>query len=126
MKFYKCPICGNIVEMVVDHGVPIMCCGTKMELMVAGSTDAATEKHVPVAKVENGVLYVSVGSVEHPSTQEHLIDFIAVKAGTNYFRKSLKAGDKPEAYFHLNGYTGPVEVYEYCNLHGLWKSELTA
>ena len=24
MKLLKCPICGNVVEMVEDHGVPLM------------------------------------------------------------------------------------------------------
>lgn len=124
MKFYRCEVCGNIVEKVVDHNVPVMCCGKPMTLLEANVTDGATEKHVPEVSVENGVLHAVIGSVEHPSLPEHFINFIVVKAGDQVYRKDLKAGDKPEASFNLNGYTGMVEVYEFCNLHGLWKKEV--
>ncbi len=126
MKFYVCPICKNVVELVVDHHVPVMCCGTKMELLEANSTDAAVEKHMPVATVENGVVNVSVGEVLHPMLEKHSIKFIAVKAGNAVTRVDLTPESKPEATVHLNGYTGTVEVYEFCDLHGLWKVEVTA
>lgn len=124
MNFYLCEICGNIVEKVVDHKVPVMCCGKPMKLLEPNTVDAATEKHVPAVTVENGVVNVVVGEVEHPMLPEHFINFIVVKAGDQVYRQDLKAGDKPAASFNLNGYTGVVEVYEYCNLHGLWKTEV--
>ncbi len=125
MKFYFCDSCKSLVEMVVDHGVTPVCCGKPMTELVAGTTDAAVEKHIPDAHVENGKLVVKVGSVEHPMLEEHFIQFIAVKAGSYVFRKNLVAGEAPYAEFDLNGYTGNVEIYEHCNLHGLWKTELT-
>lgn len=124
MKLLKCPVCGNIVEMVEDHHVPVMCCGQMMVELKANTTDGALEKHVPVASFENGVLHVEVGSVEHPSLPEHYITMIIVKAGAKTLRADLKAGEKPAADFALANYHGVVEVYEYCNLHGLWKTEI--
>lgn len=125
MKFYKCEVCGNIVEKVVDHQVPVMCCGKPMSLLEANVTEAATEKHIPEVSFNDGVLDVVIAEVEHPSLPAHFINFIVVKAGDQVYRKDLKAGDKPAASFNLNGYKGNVEVYEFCNLHGLWKKEIT-
>ena len=47
VKFFRCNHCGNIITMVIDKGVPVMCCGEAMEELKANTTDAATEKHVP-------------------------------------------------------------------------------
>lgn len=126
MKFLKCAVCGNIVEMVEDKGVPVMCCGKAMEELSANTSDGALEKHVPVAEVVDGVLHVKVGSMEHPMLAEHYITFIAIEAGDVVSRKSLKPGEKPEATFALGEYKGKVNVYEYCNLHGLWKTDVEA
>ena len=46
VKYYVCNHCGNIIEMVKDQGVPVMCCGEAMHELKAGVTDAAVEKHV--------------------------------------------------------------------------------
>ena len=126
MKFYICPICGNVIELVEDHGVPVFCCGKKMDELVPNSTEAAVEKHMPVPTVENGVLKVSVGEVEHPSIEKHWIPFVAVKAGELVMRREIKATEKPEAIFPLGDYKGEVEVYAWCNLHGIWKATITA
>ena len=125
MKFYICPTCGNVIELVEDHGIPVFCCGQKMDELVPNTVEAAVEKHIPVATVENGVLKVSVGEVEHPSIAAHWIPFIAVKAGDLVMRRSIKATEKPEAIFPLGDFKGEVEVYAWCNLHGMWKSTIT-
>lgn len=126
MKFLKCEVCGNIVEMVEDKGVPVMCCGKPMVELNANTSDGALEKHVPVAEIADGVLRVKVGSMEHPMLAEHYITFIAVEAGNTVYRASLNPGEKPEAVFALGDYKGKVNVYEYCNLHGLWKTDIEA
>lgn len=125
MKFYICPTCGNVVELVEDHGMSVFCCGKKMDELVPNTVEAAVEKHIPVATVENGALKVSVGEVEHPSIAAHWIPFIAVKAGDLVMRRSIKATEKPEAIFPLGDFKGEVEVYAWCNLHGMWKSTIT-
>lgn len=125
MKLLKCSVCGNIVEMLHDAGVPIMCCGQPMKELKAGESDGALEKHVPAVTIENGVVSVQVGEVEHPMLAEHHIEFILVKAGSQVIRADLQAGEKPTAQAVIGDYHGLVEVYEYCNLHGLWKKEVT-
>ena len=126
MKLLKCPICGNVVEMVEDHGVPLMCCGKKMEEVEAGAVDAALEKHVPVLSIDGDILTAKVGEVAHPMTKEHLITTIIAVLGNKVMRVDLTDADEPVATFALGGYKGTVEVYEYCNLHGLWKAEIEA
>ena len=126
MKLLKCPICGNIVEMIEDKGVPVMCCGKPMVELNANTTDGAVEKHVPVVEINGDILTVKVGSVEHPMLEEHYITMVLVEFDNRVRRVNLKPNEKPEAVFALNGYKGNVNVYEYCNLHGLWKTEVEA
>lgn len=126
MKLLKCPICGNIVEMIEDKGVPVMCCGKPMVELNANTTDGAVKKHVPVVEINGDILTVKVGSVEHPMLEEHYITMVLVEFDNRVLRVNLKPNEKPEAVFALNGYKGNVNVYEYCNLHGLWKTEVEA
>ena len=121
MKFYKCEHCGNIVTFVEDKGVPVMCCGQKMTELTANTTDAAQEKHVPVVEQDGDTVKVTVGSVEHPMTEEHYIEWIAVVTDKGTEKVSLSPGEKPEAVFVDKE---KATVYAYCNLHGLWKTEL--
>lgn len=122
LKFFKCEHCGNIIEMVKDEGVPVVCCGQIMTELVAGTSDGAREKHVPVYKVNGSTVHVSVGEVAHPMIPEHYIEWIALQTKTGVQRKELKPGEKPEACFALCDGDEVVAVYAYCNLHGLWKA----
>ena len=122
MKFYKCEICGKIVAMVKETPVDTMCCGVAMRELVPGTTDGATEKHVPVYTLEGNTVKVKVGSVEHPMTDAHHIEWIAIETENGNQRKELKPGDKPEATFALVPRDKVKSVYDYCNLHGLWKT----
>ena len=124
IKFFKCEHCGNIVIKVVDAGVPVMCCGEKMVELVAGSVDAAVEKHVPVVEVEGANVRVKVGEVEHPMTEEHLIQFVVLVTEKGSQVAQLTAENEPKAEFVLAEGDAAVKVYEYCNLHGLWVNEL--
>lgn len=118
-KFYKCNLCGHVLEETVFGAGPLTCCGKPMTLLTVNTVDASQEKHVPVAKVENGKLKIEVGSVAHPMTPEHHIAFIVVAEKNKTTRIDLDInGGKPEAEFDIP--EGGVTVYEYCNLHGLW------
>lgn len=121
VKFFRCSICGNIVGQIKNGGGELVCCGKPMEKMEANITDAAIEKHVPVAEQKNGKLYVKVGSVDHPMTEAHYIEWIAVTDGTITQRVSLSPSDKPEAIFCDKEH---ADIYAYCNLHGLWKTTI--
>ncbi len=122
-KFYVCETCGNLVGMINESGVNMMCCGKKMTQIVPGTVEASKEKHIPVATIEGDTVKVNVGSVDHPMTEEHLIEWVYLQTCRGGQRKCLKAGDAPTVTFALCD-EKPVAVYAYCNLHGLWKVEL--
>ena len=122
MKFYRCSHCGQIIAIVKGTGVPVICCGEPMQEIVAGTTDAAVEKHVPVFEVKGDTVSVKVGSVEHPMLAEHYIEWIALKTKQGNQRKALNPGDKPEACFRICEGDEVEAVYAYCNLHSLWKA----
>ncbi|HIY83357.1 desulfoferrodoxin family protein [Rubneribacter sp.] len=124
LKFYKCMHCGNIAVKPFDAGVPLVCCGEKMTELVANTTDAATEKHVPVVSVDGSKVHVEVGSTLHPMTDEHYITFICLVTEKGYQFRELTPADAPTADFAVAEGDAPVKVYEYCNLHGLWVAEV--
>lgn len=121
-KFYKCRHCGNVIVKMVDSKVPVVCCGEKMQELIPDTVDASKEKHVPfVTWLERDRLKIQVGSEPHPMTPEHHIAFVFVETENGGVYVDLK--DKPEAVVCLCE-DKPIAVYEYCNLHGLWKLEL--
>lgn len=122
MKFYYCAHCGNIITFMENKGVPVMCCGEKMQELKAGVTDAAAEKHVPVVNVNNGEAVVEVGSVAHPMTEEHYIEWIVLETSCGTYIRRLSPSDAPKAFFKLHENEKVTETYAYCNLHGLWKA----
>ena len=122
-KFLICRHCGNLVGMVKDAGVPIVCCGEKMEVLEANTVEASGEKHIPVVSVEEGKIIVNVGSADHPMLPEHFIQWIYVQTENGGQRKILNPGDAPNVTFWL-GDDKAVAVYAYCNLHGLWMSKI--
>ena len=122
-KFYICEHCGNIVGMIHNSGVPMMCCGQKMTKLEAGVVEASHEKHIPVVTVEGNTVRVNVGSVTHPMSEEHHIAWIYLQTNRGGQRKCLDVTGAPEVTFALADET-PVAVYAYCNLHGLWMAEL--
>ncbi len=121
LQVYKCRICGNIVEVL--HGGPgeLVCCGEPMRLFKENTVDAAKEKHVPVIERTPAGIKVKVGSVAHPMTSEHYIEWVELLADGKAYRQFLKPGEAPEALFPV--VAGSVSAREWCNLHGLWKGE---
>jgi superoxide reductase len=117
---YKCEVCGNIVEVLRTGAGALVCCGKEMRIFNENTSDGAKEKHLPVIeKTANGYI-VKVGSVPHPMEEKHYIEWIELIADGISHRKFLKPGDKPQAEFCVKA--DKVEAREYCNLHGLWKS----
>ena len=122
-KFYICEHCGNLVELIYDAGVSITCCGQKMKRLEPGITEASHEKHLPVISVDENTVTVNVGSVEHPMTEEHSIIWVCLQTDKGIQRKHLEIGKAPIVTFGLFD-EKPVAVYAYCNLHGLWKTNI--
>jgi superoxide reductase len=94
-----------------------------MEELVPNTVDASGEKHLPVYTLKDNVLEVSVGSVLHPMSKEHNISWIYVETEKGGQRKNLEVEGDPKACFCFCD-DKPLSVFAYCNLHGLWKSEI--
>ncbi len=126
LAVYKCDVCGLMFELVNtewDKKANVICCGKPMQLLQANTQEASTEKHIPVDSFDGEYVDVKVGSAPHPMLPEHHIDWIIAVCGNHIQRVALKAGDKPEARFWI-GDAQEIQLYAYCNLHGLWMSEL--
>ena len=122
LKFFRCNHCGNIIVKIKDSSVPVVCCGENMQELVPGTTDAAVEKHLPVYEVNGSSVSVTVGSVLHPMLPEHSINWICLQTNKGFQLKYLNPGEEPKAVFALAAGEKVAAVYEYCNLHGLWKA----
>ena len=122
-KFYICPVCRNVAEMVYDTDIALYCCGEKMEELIPNTTEASGDKHIPVAEVKGNVVEVNVGVENHPMAEVHWIKWVQLVTDKGSYRKQLNPGEKPHVAFWL-GEEKPVAVYAFCNLHGLWKTDL--
>lgn len=118
LNFYRCPICGNIVELIDGNMDRIICCDKPMIKMIANTTDAVVEKHVPVYERVDNEIVVKVGEVEHPMEEEHYIMWIAQVSKDKVVRVKLHPESKIEVRFP---YISDSVLYAYCNKHGLWK-----
>ncbi len=120
IKFYRCRHCGNIITHLNNSGVSVVCCGEKMQELVPNSIDASAEKHVPVITTSGNIVTVDIGSVEHPMTEAHYIQWICLETEQGVQYAYLNPGDKPKAVFALKENDRVSAAYAYCNLHGLW------
>ena len=116
----------HMIEVYGDEVLDLTCAGAPLKAIVPNTVDAAKEKHVPVATYDaaKNEVHVSVGSVAHPMTEEHLIEYIILVTKKGVQRVDLTATDAPEVTFRLMDGDTPVKVLEYCNLHGLWQAEI--
>ena len=121
-SFLKCEICGNMVGVIENSGVHIICCGQEMTALTPNTVDASREKHVPVTSLDGNKLTVTIGAEPHPMTEAHHISWISVAQDSLTQRHTLKPTDVASCEFIIHN--GPATVYAYCNLHGLWAIEL--
>ena len=122
-KFFICKHCGNMVGLIENKGVPLVCCGEKMTELVPNTVEASVEKHLPVVTVSGDTISVQIGSTLHPKEDAHHIVFLYVETERGGQRKKINIGEDPKMVFSFSG-DKPVAVYAYCNLHGLWKTEI--
>ena len=120
MRFLKCLICGKIIAVVNDRKIPTFCCGKEMVELIPNTQDGAHEKHIPVIEINDNIVTVKVGEVEHPMVEAHYIEWIAIQTNKGNQRKVLKPGDKPVAQFALLPGEELIAALEHCNLHGLY------
>lgn len=121
MKFYRCKTCGKLVTARENEN-PVCCGGTDFEEIIPNTTEAATEKHIPVLSREGQTVTVTVGSVLHPSLENHYIEWILLETKGGAECRELKPGDEPIAQFYVAEDDEVTAAYASCNLHGIWKS----
>jgi len=112
-----------MVGLIRDKGVPMICCGDEMTELVPNTIEASMEKHLPSVTVSGTDICIDVGSTLHPMVDEHHIVFVYVETERGGQRKCLKVGEQPTLTFSLAN-DKPIAVYAYCNIHGLWKTEI--
>lgn len=122
VKFYQCKHCKNIFESIQSSGIPVFCCGEEMEEIIANTVEASKEKHIPVVERNGDEIKIKVGAQAHPMLPEHYIQWIAVVNDNISYRKMLSPGEQPIATFKIEA--GMYDVYAYCNIHGLWKTNI--
>ena len=130
-ELYKCPKCALVIEIAAACSCTepcLRCCGEKLHPLPVNTTGELNEKHLPVVTLDEKGIHVRVGSVEHPMMTAHYIMWIEVSSGSNVMRKYLKPGEEPEAFFPVAkmhcSCNSNIIVREYCNLHGLWQTEI--
>ena len=122
MKFYKCTTCGNLITHLNNEIGKVSCCGKQMIELTPNTVEASLEKHIPVYNVIGNEVFVKVGEVAHPMLKEHFITSIALETDKGVYIKKLLPETTPEVTFKIADNEQIVAVYEYCNLHGLWKA----
>lgn len=121
IKVYKCEQCQSVaIEVITGES----CSEKTYKEVTANTTEASSEKHLPVVEKEGNKVTVTVGSVDHPMDYEHYIMWIFLETKCGGMLKKLNPGEKPQAVFELAEGVVPIAAYEYCNLHGLWKTEI--
>lgn len=119
-EIYHCPVCGNIIE-VLNPGALMVCCGKPMLLLKENTSDASEEKHVPMITPTDNGYKVTIGTIQHPMTHDHYIQWIELLTGNGIMRQELSPEDKPEATFITHS-KAPI-ARAFCNIHGLWKKK---
>ena len=116
----------HIIESYGDEELNLVLDGQALKALKPNTVDAAQEKHVPVATYdkEKNEVHVKVGSVAHPMTEEHLINWVMLVTKRGTQRIDLTPTDAPTVTFRLADGDAPVRVLAYCNLHGLWQAEV--
>ena len=120
-RTYVCAKCGTTVDLVYKGGCIPSCCGEPMKAVEAKTEDFVKEKHVPyIEEVDGGVLVKIGKDTAHPMAEDHYVVYIQICADGVIMRKYLNPGDAPEAFFKTDA--NEIVAWEYCNKHGLWKS----
>ena len=120
-RFFICKHCGNLLGLIENRGVPVICCGDPMTELVPNTVEASEEKHIPAITVSGSTIEVQIGSTPHPMEEAHHITFVYLETDCGGQRKCIKVGQEPKVTFVVAD-DKPVSVYAYCNLHGLWKA----
>ena len=124
LELYRCTVCGNLVEVVLNGYGQLVCCGQNMVHLEEQTNDdeLLNEKHVPIIERTADGVFIKVGSTPHPMLPEHYITMIEAYSPDKRYvkRKYLYPGEAPELLIKCG--CENVVAREYCNIHGLWTS----
>lgn len=123
LRLFMCENCGNVVAMIEESGVAMVCCGQEMAEVTPREEEEIGEKHVPVYRVEGSKVMVEVGSIRHPMEALHYIQWVCIETSRGMQIRQLLPGDEPKVCFTLCEGDTLRGVYAYCNIHGLWKAQ---
>lgn len=123
-KFYICKKSGIVFHRCVDKDETTLCNDNQFIELLPNTVDASKEKHLPVVSINSDSVTVSIGSITHPMDSNHYISFIYLETENSGQIKYLNPGNNPIVTFHIKD-DKPIAVYEYCTLHGLWKTNIS-
>ncbi|MBR2386757.1 desulfoferrodoxin FeS4 iron-binding domain-containing protein [bacterium] len=123
LELYKCSICGNLIEVVLEGEGELVCCGEIMEQLTSDNHSGSMEAHRPIIESFEDKKTVRIGQTQHPMTEEHHIEFIEVISPDEKYVKRKYLNPEEEAILEFectckNGFS----AREVCNLHGLWEN----
>jgi len=108
IKFYVCPICGNLLTSTAEAAVS--CCGKKLQTMELHKAEEGEKLSVEI--IENDYFISS----DHEMTREHYIAFVALLTGDSIMlRKQYPEWDVQS---RIPCFGHGMLVY-YCTRHGL-------
>ena len=125
MRYFECEKCGNVVELVRDGKKAMWCCEEQMKELNPNTKEASHEKHIPVVEKKGDKVTVHVAEAEHPMIEEHYIGWVSICTDSGTQRKPLYINKEPKASFMLSKGEKLREAYAFCNLHGLWRKEIS-
>jgi superoxide reductase len=123
LDFYKCTVCGNLVEIVFPGEGELVCCGQTIEKLLEKTEEMLAEKHIPVIEHKDGEMTVRVGSIPHPMEDSHYIMFIEVHSEDKKYVKRKYLHPHEEPVLKMKCDCDKVIARELCNIHGLWSSK---
>ena len=91
-----------------------------MQEMIPSIISASNEKHVPAYQIEGNIVHVTVGSAQHPMTEEHYIEWVSLETEHGIQYAYLDPGDYPMVKFSICDGDEVRAVYSLCNRHDLW------
>lgn len=120
LELYRCAVCGNLVQVILNGAGELVCCGQLMEHLVPQKNEDSelAEKHVPLIEQEGNKRFVKLKY--HPMLPEHYIQFIEVytKDKTRLYLKYFEPNEAAEC--DITHFEENIEALEHCNIHGLW------
>ena len=124
LELYRCSICGNLVQVMIEGEGELVCCGEPMKLLTPQNIEVdeqLLEKHTPIIKVDSIMTKVVVP--EHPMVNTHYIEFLQTVSNDKDEVRTKFLYPGSEAVMRVETTNKNIKAPSYCNIHGLYVSE---